>query len=41
VRAEVRRGAIDASNGLKDTLVALHLAVLAGRPWTQPQHAAV
>jgi AcrR family transcriptional regulator len=40
VRTEVRRGAIDASNGLKDTLVALHLAVLAGRPWTQPQHAA-
>jgi len=35
VRAEVRRGPIDASNGLKDTLVALHLAVLAGRPWTK------
>src|SRR5260221_39933 len=38
VRTEVRRGAIDASNGLKDTLVALHLAVLAGRPWTQMRH---
>jgi AcrR family transcriptional regulator len=35
VRAEVRRGPIDASNGLKETLVALHLAVLAGRPWTK------
>jgi len=35
VRAEVRRGPIDAANGLKDTLVALHLAVLAGRPWTK------
>lgn len=35
VRAEVRRGLIDAANGLKDTLVALHLAVLAGRPWTK------
>jgi AcrR family transcriptional regulator len=39
VRTEVRRDAIDAWNGLKDTLVALHLAVLAGRPWTQPEHA--
>jgi AcrR family transcriptional regulator len=39
VRTEVRRGAIDAWNGLKDTLVALHLAVLAGRPWTQPEPA--
>jgi AcrR family transcriptional regulator len=39
VRSEVRRGAIDASDGLKDTLVALHLAVLAGKPWTQPLHA--
>jgi AcrR family transcriptional regulator len=35
VRAEVRRGPIDGANGLKDTLVALHLAVLAGRPWTK------
>jgi AcrR family transcriptional regulator len=35
VRAEVRRGPIEAANGLKDTLVALHLAVLAGRPWTK------
>jgi AcrR family transcriptional regulator len=39
VRTEVRRGEIDASSGLKDTLVALHLAVLAGRPWTAPEHA--
>jgi AcrR family transcriptional regulator len=39
VRSEVRRGAIDASDGLTDTLVALHLAVLAGKPWTQPAHA--
>ncbi|HEX4658180.1 MAG TPA: TetR/AcrR family transcriptional regulator [Streptosporangiaceae bacterium] len=38
VRTEVRRGAIDAPNGLKETLVALHLAVLAGRPWTQATH---
>ncbi len=35
VRAEVRRGPIDPSGGLEDTLVALHLAVLAGQPWTQ------
>jgi AcrR family transcriptional regulator len=35
VRAEVRRGPIDAATGLKDTLVALHLAVLAGLPWTK------
>jgi AcrR family transcriptional regulator len=35
VRAEVRQGPIDASSGLTDTLVALHLAVLAGRPWTK------
>ena len=35
VRAEVRRGKIDAAGGLEDTLVALHLAVLAARPWTE------
>jgi hypothetical protein len=35
VRTQVRRGPIDASSGLEDTLVALHLAVLAARPWTQ------
>ncbi len=34
VRTEVRRGPIDATSGLDDTLVALHLAVLAARPWT-------
>ncbi len=34
VRFEVRRGPIDAAGGLEDTLVALHLAVLAARPWT-------
>jgi AcrR family transcriptional regulator len=33
VRAEVRRGRTDAMTSLEDTLVALHLAVLAGRPW--------
>jgi AcrR family transcriptional regulator len=38
VRSEVRRGAIDATSGLEDTLVALHLAVLAARPWTQAGH---
>jgi AcrR family transcriptional regulator len=36
VRAEVRRGRTDAMTSLEDTLVALHLAVLAGRPWTPP-----
>jgi hypothetical protein len=38
VRTEVRRGAIDPSSSLEDTLVALHLAVLAGKPWTQAGH---
>ncbi len=33
VRAEVRTGTSSAITGLEDTLVALHLAVLAGRPW--------
>jgi AcrR family transcriptional regulator len=33
IRAEVRRDNIDALPGLQDTLVALHLAVLAARPW--------
>jgi hypothetical protein len=37
VRTEVRRGAIDASDGLTDTLVALHLAVLAAKPWTEAE----
>ena len=36
VRAEVRRGRTDAMTSLEDTLVALHLAVLAGRPWAPP-----
>jgi AcrR family transcriptional regulator len=35
VRTEVRRGTLQHGNGLEDTLVALHLAVLAARPWTQ------
>ncbi len=34
VRFEVRRGPIDATGGLEDTLVALYLAVLAARRWT-------
>jgi AcrR family transcriptional regulator len=38
VRAQVRRGPIDAASGLEDTLVALHLAVLAARPWPQAEH---
>jgi AcrR family transcriptional regulator len=33
VRAEVRHDRIDAVPGLVDTLVALHLAILAARPW--------
>ena len=33
VRAEVRQGKIDALPALADTLVGLHLAVLAARPW--------
>jgi AcrR family transcriptional regulator len=36
VRAEVRTGTTDAITGLEDTLVALHLAVLAARPWQDP-----
>ena len=36
VRAEVRRGRTDSMTSLEDTLVALHLAVLAGRPWAPP-----
>jgi AcrR family transcriptional regulator len=35
VRTQVRRGPIDARDGLAETLVALHLAVLAGQPWNQ------
>jgi AcrR family transcriptional regulator len=33
VRAEVVKGNVQAVTGLEDTLVALHLAVLAARPW--------
>jgi AcrR family transcriptional regulator len=36
VRAEVRTGTSSAIASLEDTLVALHLVVLAGRPWVQP-----
>lgn len=36
VRAEVRNNKIHAVTGLKGTLVALHLAVLAARPWPCP-----
>jgi AcrR family transcriptional regulator len=36
VRAEVRTGTTDAITGLEDTLVALHLAVLAAQPWNGP-----
>jgi AcrR family transcriptional regulator len=36
VRAEVRTGTSSALIGLEDTLVALHLVVLAGRPWAKP-----
>jgi AcrR family transcriptional regulator len=35
VRAEVRTGTTSAITSLEDTLVGLHLAVLAGRPWAQ------
>ena len=36
VRAEVRNDKIHAMIGLEDTLVALHLAVLAAQPWPCP-----
>jgi len=36
VRAQVRNGKIHAVTGLEDTLVALHLAVLAAQPWPRP-----
>src|ERR1700690_3694830 len=35
VRAQVRRGEAGAASDLEDTLVALHLAVMAARPWPQ------
>jgi AcrR family transcriptional regulator len=34
VRAEVRQDKIESITGLADTLVSLHLAVLAARPWS-------
>jgi AcrR family transcriptional regulator len=37
VRAEVRTGTTSAIMSLEGTLVALHLAVLAARPWTGPR----
>ena len=36
VRANVRQGRIETVTSLRDTLVALHLAVLAARPWPSP-----
>jgi hypothetical protein len=36
VRVEVRTGTAGAITSLEDTLVALHLAVLAARPWAGP-----
>src|SRR5215471_10608564 len=36
IRAEVRQDKIEGIPGLAGTLVALHLAVLAGRPWQSP-----
>jgi AcrR family transcriptional regulator len=37
VRAEVRHGRIRAIKQLEDTLVSLHLAVLAAKPWLPPE----
>ncbi|MBO0775128.1 MAG: TetR/AcrR family transcriptional regulator [Actinobacteria bacterium] len=36
VRPEVRQGRFDALPALEDTIVAFHLAVLAGQPWPCP-----
>lgn len=36
IRAEVRQGRIETMASLEDTLVCLHLAVLAARPWIAP-----
>lgn len=36
VRAKVSQGASDMVRDLEDTIVALHLAVLAGQPWPAP-----
>ena len=37
VRERVRRGEPDAGRGLEDTIVSLHLAVMAGRRWEVPR----
>ena len=36
IRAEVRQGRTETIASLEDTLVCLHLAVLAARPWSAP-----
>ena len=36
VRTELRWGKIDQAGDLADTLIALHLAILAARPWAEP-----
>jgi AcrR family transcriptional regulator len=36
IRTQVRQGKIDTLGRLEDTLVSLHLAVLAARPWVDP-----
>ena len=36
VRTEVRRGKVDPAGDLAETLIAMHLAILAARPWTEP-----
>ncbi|MGH3273184.1 MAG: hypothetical protein ACRDNZ_02520, partial [Streptosporangiaceae bacterium] len=36
VRSKVSQGRTQTVTELEDTLVALHLAVLAGQPWPQP-----
>jgi AcrR family transcriptional regulator len=37
IRAQVRQGRIETMASLEDTLVSLHLAVLAARPWVAPR----
>jgi AcrR family transcriptional regulator len=39
VRAEVRQGRTETMASLEETLVCLHMAVLAGRPWPAPGRA--
>jgi AcrR family transcriptional regulator len=36
VRTEVRGGKVDPAGDLAETLIAMHLAILAARPWTEP-----